>query len=109
MDMVNYSEKVVLVTGATGLMGSHLVKKIMQVQSAKVIALSRSENKLKEIFHEYVSNDNFRIIAQDAAKPLPADIGKVDYIFHAASSIAGSTVKNNPVDVIEPNIIGTKH
>ena len=38
------SGKTVLVTGATGLIGSHLVDVLMQMNDVRVIALSRSED-----------------------------------------------------------------
>ena len=41
--MNKYSNKTVLVTGATGLIGSHIVDKLMSYGDVKVIALSRSE------------------------------------------------------------------
>ena len=105
--MSEFANKTVLVTGATGLIGSHLVKKLMNYGDVKVIALSRSENKLKKGFSEYLGKDNFRIIAQDASLPIDSIGEHLDYIFHAAGPIAGSVIREYPVDVILPNIMGT--
>lgn len=102
-----YSGKTILVTGATGLLGSYLVEQLMNMPNVNVIALSRSEEKLKDIFSKYLSNPRFEIIARDASLEVPRIEKPLDVIFHAASPISGETIKNNPVDVIEPNIIGT--
>ncbi|MBR4085140.1 MAG: NAD(P)-dependent oxidoreductase [Lachnospiraceae bacterium] len=107
--MKYFEGKTVLITGATGLVGSCLVDKLMQMDNVHVIALSRSESKLKDIFNRYLGNCRFSICVQDVSLFLPQFNKPIDIIFHAASPIAGGVIKNNPVDVITPNIIGTKN
>lgn len=104
--MDRYSNKTVLVTGATGLIGGHIVDTLMSMGNVNIIALSRSKSKLEEGFHEYLNNPSFQIIAQDITEPLVID-SSIDYIFHAAGPMEGKIIKNYPVDVINPNIIGT--
>lgn len=102
------SGKTVLITGATGLIGSHIVDALMVLGDVKVIALSRSENKLKAGFAEYMDKPNFRYIAQDIAEPIQLPEGvAVDVIFHAAGPMENKIVANKPVNVIKPNLIGT--
>ena len=72
-------------------------------------ALSRNKEKLERIYKEYIKAGRVKIIAQDASKPINDDIGCIDYIFHAASPISGAVIKESPVDVIEPNVLGTKY
>lgn len=105
--MEKYKNKKIVVTGATGLIASHLINKLMKIDGVKIIAISRSKKKLEEIFQQYSSNNNFRIIAQDISKTLPVFDEAIDYIFHAASPISGDIIRKMPVSVIEPNIIGT--
>ena len=45
--MKEFSQKTVLITGATGLIGSNLVDALMAMGDVRVIALSRNEQKLK--------------------------------------------------------------
>lgn len=104
-----YCGKTILVTGATGLIGSHLVEHLMSIKNARVIAMGRSEQKLKSLFKRYITNPLFSYIAQDVAKELPRFKEPLDIIFHAASPIAGELIKNNPVDVIQANIIGVNN
>lgn len=102
-----YSNKTILITGATGLIGSHLVDTFLKMGDVNVIALSRSEEKLKTAFSKYILNPHFKIIAQDIADKLDVNIGNVDFIFHAACSINQNVVKDTPIDVIVPNLNGT--
>lgn len=104
--MNKYSNKTVLVTGATGLIGSHIVDKLMSYGDVKVIALSRSEKKLKTGFAEYNESDMFKMVAQDICNPIQIQ-EPIDYIFHAAGPMEGKIIREYPVDVINPNIIGT--
>lgn len=102
-----YSGKSVLITGATGLIGSHVTDEFMKMGDVRVFALGRSETKLKKGFSEYLSNPNFRIIAQNISEEIDSSIGNIDYVFHAASPMEGKIISNTPVDVIIPNLTGT--
>ena len=107
-DRLESSGKTVLITGATGLIGSHIVDSLMAQGDVKVIALSRSADKLKTGFAEYIGEPNFSYIAQDISEPIQLPEGvTVDVIFHAAGPMENKIVANRPVDVIMPNLIGT--
>lgn len=96
-----------LVTGACGLLGFHIVDALMGIDDVEVIASGRNEEKLKALFHKYSSNKRFSTIVGDVADGL--QIGApLDFIFHAAGPIAGDIVRTRPLDVILPNIYGTK-
>ena len=97
-----------LVTGATGLIGSNLCYELLKSFASKVIALSRSKDKLERVFSEYLSNPHFSYIAKDVCEPLELS-ERVDCIFHAASPISGAVISEQPVNVILPNIDGIKN
>ena len=105
--MESFEGKTILVTGATGLIGSNLVDRIMTMKPAKMIVTGRNEKKLVATFKEFVDKENFVIVQHDAAKPIPSSVQGVDYIFHAAGPMEREIVMNRPVDVILPNILGT--
>lgn len=102
-----FSQQTVLVTGATGLIGEHLCRRLIQ-EGARVIALSRSEEKLKTCFGDLLESGGFRYIAQDVLAPFVTD-ETVDVIFHAAGPIASDIIRNRPMEVIAPNLFGTDH
>ena len=104
-----YVRKTVIVTGASGLIGSHLIEQLMKIDGVYVIAMSRNEKKLKAIFGKYLLSSRLTILAHDISLPFPQIDRSVDFIFHAASPISGQSILESPVDVIEANIIGTKN
>lgn len=98
--------KTVLITGATGLLGSRLAGMCL-ARGARVLALGRSEAKLEKCFAQYKEDPNLvRIAADVTAAPLPVREG-VDYIFHAAGPIERTVIEEQPMQVIGPNVFGT--
>lgn len=101
-----FSNKTIIVTGASGLIGSNLVTKLLEDTTTKVIAIGRNQNKLSYVFEDYIDNRNLNLLEHDICVPLELN-ESIDYIFHAAGPIAGSIIRETPVDVILPNIMGT--
>ena len=108
--MNDFSGKTVLVTGATGLIGSNIVDRLMTMGAVKVIALARNKGKLEKGFAEFIGNENFSAVIQDICAPiiLPKDV-KVDYIFHTAGAMTGEVINNRPLEVIDANLTGTRN
>lgn len=107
--------KTVYIAGATGMVGSYLVFTLMEYvgtltddEKPTVIAGVRSAEKARELFASYLDNECFRIYAKDVTEITPSEIGPVDYIIHAASSATPTHFKNDPMGIINSNIIGTE-
>lgn len=105
METKSFLNRTVIVTGATGLIGEHLCRRLLR-EGARVIALSRSEDKIRKCYQDLFNSANFRYLAQDVSKPLELN-ERIDYIFHAAGPIASNIIVNKPLEVIKPNIFGT--
>ena len=105
--MDSFKDKSVLITGATGLIGSNLVDRLMHSDIAKLIATGRSKKKLESTFPEYAGDERFVIVEHDASTPYPDGIKDIDFIFHAAGPMERNIVMNYPVSVILPNVLGT--
>lgn len=105
MELHNYfDQKNILITGATGLIGSNLANRLLQFPNTKLILLGRSAEKLEKIFGQ---NDRIQFVVHDISSPLPETLGTIDCIYHAASPISGSIIQNEPVSVIKANLDGT--
>lgn len=103
-----YKNKSILITGATGLIGSNLTEKLMEYGDVKVTVLARNESKIKDLFAKHLNNNNFKYIIQDVTEPFKFT-EEFDYIFHAAGAISGDVIRSFPVDIINANIEGTKN
>ena len=63
-------------------------------------------DKARDAFSDYLEDSSLEFMNQDVCEKLEY-AGNVDYIFHAAGPIAGNIIRETPVDVILPNILGT--
>lgn len=104
-------EKSVIITGATGLIGSFLVETLMYSNeifgnNINVYAVGRSKERLMNRFNSFASNKYFHPIEQDINKPLTFDFS-ANYIIHAASNAHPFAFNTDPVGTILSNIVGT--
>ena len=96
----------VLVTGATGLIGSAIVRALFAAKEKHgltigILATGRDRSKAKQLV-EYYGAEFFE---QDICEPLMVHCN-VDYVFHCAASTKSSDMAANPVGVIETSIKG---
>lgn len=106
-------DTVVLVTGATGLIGSQVVKTLacvnrMQKLKITVLALARSEEKAKKVFGALLERGDVRVVLGDVTHPLAIE-EPVDYVVHGASPTSSRYFVTNPVETIMTAIMGTKN
>ncbi|CEA00494.1 UDP-N-acetyl-alpha-D-glucosamine C6 dehydratase [Jeotgalicoccus saudimassiliensis] len=109
-------DKIILVTGAGGSIGSEIVRQITRFQPRKIILLGHGENSIYSILEEVTNlNKNIDYI------PIIADIQDRDRIFkifeeyqpnivyHAAAHKHVPLMEYNPGEAVKNNIIGTKN
>ncbi len=105
------SGRTVLVTGATGLIGSSLIKSLVYISEKqdlgiKMIALIRDQAKADRIFKGTdLANVSF-LTADMRDLNLPSDI-RADYIIHCASITESKAFVNSPAKVITTSLNGT--
>lgn len=97
----------ILITGATGLIGSCLVEVLLTHpgKDYHVYASGRNEDRAKLRFKEYTDDPSFHFIKYDVSEPLEGDT-RFDFIIHAASNASPNFFATKPVEVIKSNIIG---
>lgn len=106
--------KTILITGATGLIGSLLVKSLLFAADAKkidltVMALVRDIKKAERVFKaelELKKGSLLRFVEHDIRLPLNVSLS-ADYIIHAASQTASRDFVERPVDTIRTTLLGT--
>ena len=104
----------IMISGATGLIGSMLVDVIMRKNNVglncTVYALGRSEERMRKRFNYCFENPLFRFIKYDANRKLclEEDV-TVDYILHLASNTHPMQYSTDPIGTITTNIIGVQN
>ena len=106
-------EKSLLLTGASGLIGTFLVDVLMEKNDAdslnvKILAAGRNEEKAKERFADYWESENFSFLCADMNVPLSINV-HADYVIHAASNTHPRLYADDPVGSLMTNILGTYH
>ena len=104
-------EKSVLLSGATGLVGSFLVDVLLSKGiDCTVYALGRNEEKAKTRFSKWADDEHLIFIPYDINKPLVRnDLGTIDYVLHMASNTHPMQYSTDPIGTITTNIIGVQN
>lgn len=95
----------VLVTGATGLIGQALVRRLAG-EGHRVMAAVRDEEKGRRAFEGIAGVD---VVHWDVLDPAPESACGVDWIVHAASETSSRAFVERPAEVIRTVIAGTEH
>ena len=100
----------ILVTGATGLIGSCLVDVLMTNPNKdyQVYALGRNEKRAQARFLQFKDNPSFHFLCGDVTLPLACDV-PFHFIIHAASNGSPNFFANNPVEVMKSNLYGVSN
>lgn len=103
--------KSILVSGATGLVGSCLIDVIMKCNqdgmNCKVYAIGRNKERADERFKYCRNNKLFKFIQYDINNRLVLDdIETVDYVLHLASNTHPIQYSTDPIGTITTNILG---
>ncbi len=112
IDWEKLRDSSVLVTGATGQIGSEIVKLLLFLNetkklSIKIFAMIRNFEKAKTIFVDF-NTDYIDFICQDILKPINLK-DKIDYIIHTANSTTSKDFITKPVETIDSIYVGTKN
>ena len=109
--------KYVLLTGATGYLGSHVLRELLR-RKMRVICLVRDENKLKDVLKYYFPSEHeyftYKVTVGDIAEPF-LGLGeeayqhlakKVDMVIHTAANVNHA---GNYEDFERTNVHGTQN
>ena len=104
--------KTVFITGASGLIGSLLVRTLICMNRIKnaninVIAQVRNKESFIQSFNDY-PNSNLKIYEGNINKAIIID-DDIDYIVHLACPTSSPYFVSNPVETMETIVLGTKN
>lgn len=113
LDFSNLRGASVLITGATGLVGSMLVKALACCNRVHnlhmtILAMIRNEQKAREVFGQLSEREDIHLVNADILSEIVID-DSVDYIVHGASVTASKTFVTQPVETIRTAIEGTEN
>lgn len=102
--------KKILVTGATGLIGSMLCRTLSELGvknnwNIAVYAMARNKEKAKKMLNDVDHNGNIVYWERNLTEPFIEE--HVDYIIHTACPTASNTFISKPVETIQAIVTGT--
>lgn len=114
MDLDFLRGKTLVVTGASGMLGSCLIDLLgiwneTQTAPCRIVGVSRDSEAVKGRFKPFWTKSWFSFHAQDVCAPLGGLPETVDYIIHAASNADPVRMAKYPVDTLMANVLGTKN
>jgi len=98
--------RTLLISGATGQIGSCLTDALMRWGQCRILAMGRNAQKAEKRFSQWQGAPGFRFLEHDISLPLRLD-EPVDYILHLASTTHPVAYATDPVGTIEINVRGT--
>lgn len=111
LDWSKLDNKSVLITGANSQIATYIVYTLMFIieklgVNTRVIALCRNVDSAIHNFGNFIDRNDFSIIYQDICNEIDFN-EDVDYIFHFAGNASPYYIKNDPVGILQSNLIGT--
>lgn len=103
--------KVVLVTGGTGSIGSEIVRQLLTRNPKQIRVYARDEFKHFLLQQELSNEKKIEYIIGDIRDPSRVQqvVNGCDFIFHTAAMKHISFCENNPTEAIKTNIIGSQN
>ncbi len=109
------SNKVIMITGASGSIGSELVRQIINFDPKEIILIDQAESAMFDIEIELLDkypNRNFRIAVADICNKVRMEhafqLFKPQIVYHAAAYKHVPMMENNPSEALNTNVNGSK-
>ena len=108
-----FTDKVILITGAAGSIGSEVANQISKYSFKHLILLDQAESALYDLQQTFIRNEvkNFSVELADVRNEYRIqNIFKkysINIIFHAAAYKHVPLMENNPYEAVNVNVIGT--
>lgn len=103
------ADKVALITGGAGFIGSHLAERLIQ-EGFKVVALDNLSTGSRDNLANIQDSPCFRLVVGDVSNEheLAPLVEQADIIFHLAAAVGVRLIVENPLSSMMTNIRGTE-
>lgn len=117
LDIQNISKelnnKVILITGAAGSIGSEIARQCLAFKPKKLILLDQAETPLYHLQNELKNSTKAEVVIADVCNEARVrkvfEYFKPSYVFHAAAYKHVPLMENNPYEAINTNVFGTQN
>ncbi len=98
----------VLITGGAGFIGSHLSEALLARGYRVTVIDDVSTGRLDNVAH-LQGNDDFSVVIESITNEVVMDrlMSETDVVYHLAAAVGVDLIVNDPVRVIETNVLGT--
>lgn len=106
-----FKNKVILVTGGAGSIGSALVKELLRHQPKQIRIFDNRETELVDMQRALIQHENLSFLVGDVRdkERLNLAMRKVDIVFHAAALKHVPACEYNPFEAVKTNVGGTQN
>lgn len=110
IDLTSLKNKTIVISGATGLIGSYFIDSLLidKQRKVKIIALVRNIDKAKERFKYFINDSRLIFKTVNLSQSIEID-EDINYVIHAASLTDPYNYAIHPIDTMITNFLGTKN
>ena len=111
MEKNEFKDKIILVTGGTGTIGSELIRQLLTYEPKQIRVFSRDDSKQYHLLENLNHPKNLRLMIGDVRdqERLKLAFRNVDIVFHAAALKHVPLCEYNPFEAVQTNIFGSKN
>ena len=100
-------KKKILITGAAGFIGFHLIKKLIKNKNYSITIVDNlSRGRIDDEFRKIIQLNKIKFLKKDLSKKLVFNTN-FDYIFHLAAIVGVSNVEKQPIKTFKNNLSST--
>ena len=108
---MNFSNKIILITGGTGSFGTAMLENLLKKNQCKEIRIISRDEKKQFDLRQRIKNQNVKMYLSDIRDKASLEVPfkNVDFVFHAAALKQVPSCEFHPMEAVKTNIIGTEN
>ena len=95
----------ILITGAAGFIGNHLISKMIDMKYKFILIDNFSRGIKDKFFKNIIKRKNIKLVNLNLTKPYNLNYINIKYVFHLAARIGVKNVIKNPSETINDNLL----